>query len=146
MSWDLRWSFKLIFDILESCRARLALVILAPTTLWLSTLVLPLFSAGMVHQFSWYCTPLQLQWYIVVISSWHSFHVYIEGLVAYRIDRVLILIVRFITWPANITRYLAIRPPPAFNNIIRTLTKWKVMSRVCRRQDSYQKSKLRLTL
>src|SRR6266702_8965995 len=81
--------------ILTFCRARLALVILAPTTLRLSILVLPLFSATMVHQFSWYCTPLQLQWYIVVISLDHPFHVYIEGLVPYRIDRVLILVVRF---------------------------------------------------
>src|SRR6266568_972433 len=81
--------------LVSECRARLALVILAPTTLRLSILVLPLFSATMVHQFSWYCTPLQLRWYIIVISLDHPFHVYIEGIVPYRIDRVLILVVRF---------------------------------------------------
>src|SRR6266702_4675057 len=37
----------------------------------------PLFSATIVHQFSWYCTPFQLQWYIVVISLCHLFHVFI---------------------------------------------------------------------
>ena len=39
------------------CRARLALVILPPTTLWLITPVLPLFSASIVHRFSCYGTP-----------------------------------------------------------------------------------------
>ena len=39
------------------CQARLALVILPPTTLWLITPALPLFSASIVHPFSCNGTP-----------------------------------------------------------------------------------------
>src|SRR6266566_10028283 len=43
--------------ILYKCRARLALVILPPTTLQLITPALPLFSASIVHRFSCNGTP-----------------------------------------------------------------------------------------
>ena len=63
----------------QDCRARLAMVILPPTTLWFAPLFLPLFSAAIVRRFSCNCTSLSS-------AFCHPFHIYIEALLPYKID------------------------------------------------------------
>ena len=66
------------------CRARLALVILPPTHHPCFQLQLYVGSAAIIHRFSCNCISSSL-------AFCHPFHVYIEALVPYRINRVLIL-------------------------------------------------------